>query len=176
MSATNDGYIERFALPGVPDPLLPNDIVNKNYVDSIFVPTLRAVLTSDKSITNTTTLSPTNLKLQTLFKGKYAFQLFAQLAGTNTTAGFKCNFQMPATTYARWQFTEKNSQPATINDGNVGTTTVATGNNGRVEISGVVENTLFTPAYFIWAVAQNVADPSTLQIRTNSWLILTKLD
>lgn len=34
MSATNDSGVKRYALPGVPTPILPADIVNKAYADA----------------------------------------------------------------------------------------------------------------------------------------------
>lgn len=34
MSATNDSGVKRYALPGVPNPILPADVANKAYVDS----------------------------------------------------------------------------------------------------------------------------------------------
>jgi len=34
LSATNDAGVKRYALPGVPNPLLPGDIANKAYVDA----------------------------------------------------------------------------------------------------------------------------------------------
>jgi len=44
LSATNDAGVKRYALPGVPNPVLPADIANKAYVDSLdFLTRVKAV-------------------------------------------------------------------------------------------------------------------------------------
>ena len=176
MSATNDEYMKRFALPGCPTPLLPEDVVNKKYVDAAIQDKFLNVISNNDQSNDTTDLQSTNLQLEVPY-GRYALHLWAWFTGTSTQAGIKSQFYVPPNTPLidmRWQWTEKNAQPATLNETATPTTTLATGNDGRVEITGWLQNFDANPAYVSWRFAKNVAVGTPLVLKRNSWMTLTK--
>lgn len=174
MPATNDGYVDRYALPGVPWPRLEADVVNKEYVDRN-PNLLNAILHAPAYVTNSTVFESTFLFLHTQPKTKYAIHLWAQTLGGTSAADMKCRFNASNYSFLRWQFTEKNAQPSTIHDNNSAQVNLQSGNEGRVEITGVLDNTTESVGTVVWEFAQAVADGTTLTVDTNSWFTLTRL-
>jgi len=58
LSATNDAGVKRYALPGVPDPILPADVANKNYVDTFSMERRENFLQVGTASTHTITINP----------------------------------------------------------------------------------------------------------------------
>ena len=176
MSATNDPFVERYKLPGVVNPILPDDIVNKAYADNIPQTIMGRVQLTPISVSNSTVPVPTSLAFDNVPAGTHAVHLFAQMSGANNTANMRCNFALSAGMSMRWQFTEKNAQPATITDNDV---PIIPMNNsvGRVEITGYIHHSGVGLNDLIWLFAQGYGGvtPSTLTLEPYSFMTLTKL-
>lgn len=177
MSATNDGTINRYALPGVPDPVLPADVVNKNYVDTQFVEKKfrsSVGIIQSQIVNNNTTLQNTDLVLPVEKNTQYVFRIFAILSGT-TAAGSKIEINVPSGGLF-WQFTNRNSQPNCITaSGTSAEAVLQTGNTGRVEITGSF--TCFNGSgHLLMRFAQKTAEVSNLMLHGGSLMILDKID
>lgn len=181
MPATNDGFVNRYDLPGVPDPLLPNDVVNKKYVDRI--DTFSIVQPSQSTdITNSTTPIDTALTLPVEAgdsASSYYIHLYGALSGGTSVANIKCGFNCTTTqSIIDFQFTSKNSQPNSIrinnNDGSTGSTPLQTGNLPRIEITGLIV-TQGLAGTLTFQFAQQVAENTTLRLMSQSFMSLHRI-
>jgi len=84
MSATNDAGVKRYALPGVPTPLLDADIANKGYVDDTSDIFAKIIKIADETIQTDIVLSQDSELFRTLPIGDYLvmFYLFINSDGT----------------------------------------------------------------------------------------------
>lgn len=93
--ATNDPFVARSPLCGVPLPLLEDDIANKSYVDAGGTPPLSVMKTVDQSITASTVLQDDD---ELFFQAKafktYFIRLFL-FVDSSTIADFKEVFDIP---------------------------------------------------------------------------------
>lgn len=184
MSATNDPYVDRYALPGVPAPLLGADIVNKSYIDQRFLSTRGIIAQTVTAVTNSTTPVDTPLKISLPpIHSMYKIEVYGSMHGGTSTADMKCGFSCTSSSFfIDFQFTSKNSQPNSIRilstSPATGTTPLQTGNNqSRVHIEGILVMDGGEPSDrdVTFQFAQNVAEPTTLELGVESYMILTNL-
>lgn len=180
MSATNDGLVDRYALPGVPNPILEADIVNKQTLEEMYP---GAVMDIPLAVYNTTVLQNSYLHVTLKPRTSYALELFAVLSpGTNVT-GIKCAFKITPTSpiidpQIFWQFSNKDSQPNIPNGSeDYATSPLVSGNFSRIFITGEVSNRDVEniDRTLIFQFAQDIATPSNLVLGVGSYLRLTRL-
>lgn len=178
LSATNDDYVTRYPLPGVPNPLLPADIANKEYVMSAVPQSI--IPAGSTSVTNSIVPVDTGLRLPVLGDNHaYYVHVYGRLNGGTTAGGIRCGFTCSTTTSViDFQFSNKNSQPNVIsitnNNGNTGSTPLQTGNSPRLEITGLLM-TSGVDGHLTFQFAQQVADASTLFLLGTSFMTLTQI-
>lgn len=175
MSATNDGTVNRVALPGVPDPLLPGDIVNKGYLENYLRRYVSSVVVYDpQTITNTTTLQSTQLTLPIEAQSDYRFHVWAILSGTTSASSKVSMISSTGGGAMRWQFSNKNSQPDIMEgSGASAEAQLQTGNIGRVELDGLYMGNVAGSLTFQFA--QKTAETSNLLLLSPSYMTLEKL-
>ena len=178
LSATNDDYVARYALPGVPTPLLPADIVNKYFVEQRYN---SIIAQEDTDVTNSTVMVDTPLVLPVEgVDSLYRIQIYAPLFGGTTIAGIKCGFTCSTgQSLTDFQFTNKDAKPSSVrihnNDGSTGSTPLQTGNEPRIQIDGTLL-TSGADGHLRFQIAQKVAEATTLRMLFTSYMILTKID
>lgn len=179
MSASNDGLIPRYALPGVSDPVLPADIVNKEYVDN-FYNGARAIMSNyQTTVTDSIVLVDTHLQLIMKPHSYYFIHVWGEVIGfvsSNIRYGFRTDPVDGALIGVKTQLTNKDTQPNTIAaNGGSTVTPLVNGNTSRIEVTGHAFNFSDNPATVIFQVAQGTAIANTTRFLSGSVMILTQL-
>lgn len=179
MPATNDPFVSRYRLPGVVEPKLPNDIVNKEYLDKR--ENLSFVLLHNHTIDNTTVLQDTALVVTIPPGSGYRLSLFGLIEGGAmiNQCDIKCAFTLggSAITEIWWQYTNRDSQPnVNRGSGTASSTPLQNGNQGRIAITGTVMNVdhnLSAPLTFQFA--QQTAINTDLTLKAYSSMFLSRM-
>ena len=171
--ATNDGVVNRYPLPGVSLPVLPDDIVNKLYVD-VAIYTNTGVATSDQTVNNT--IVPVDSTLgKVIGPNRYYYcNVWIDIVAGTTTAGLRWEFSVPAGSTIKMQSSFKEVNEAVYDGSTAHGETLSTGVNSRLHISGFIKTDV-SGAYLVFKFAQQVAEVSDLTIGKGSSMILSEL-
>jgi len=172
LSATNDAGVKRYALPGVPNPLLPADIANKAYVDSnspnVFA---RVVKKVDQTKNSDTTNAPDDELVIALLANKVYFVLATLFVQSPVTPDIKMLFSVPAGATAI-----RNAADFTFNPSATTDATVSGGFacDGNVQFMAAVIQVIMggTPGNFSLEWAQLVSNPGDTKVLQSSSLVV----
>ena len=180
-AATNDAIMQRTALPGVPDPLLPGDIGNKAYIDAAIAAAVaalqintyaRVVKTSDQIVNNSEVLvNDTELKVALEANKTYGFALLIILS-SGATPDFRFNNVIPAGASGFMNNSALGNQPTSTTVNVTGLRTFATDGStqmmyrtGNIVVVGTADD-------FQFQFAQQTANASDTKVKQGSYLIV----
>ena len=136
--ASNDGKVERYALPGVVDPVFEEDIVNKRFLDQ----RMSVAFPTDYDEVVGTTMTDTSLRIT--LKGQYIYNFKATLylATTDSGKGYKFGFRVPlsemSVTFGTNTFTGDDVLTNIINNnGNIVSGSLTNAGPARVILEGM---------------------------------------